>query len=109
MDGYSLLYGRGDPGQATRFASFHRRLLHSMCVFRRATLEAVLGLTAHSRPHDLLVEFARENEPLLSLLPNPLNQQLFLSHLLERLQEVRAWVGECVRKAVLKRRPGMVR
>lgn len=113
VDGYTLLYGRGDPAQATRFAAFHRRLLRTMCVFRRTTVEAVLGLHAHHKPHELLVEFARKNEPLLPLLPNPLYHQLFLSRLTERLQEVRAWVGECARRAaaagVSMRRRGMVK
>ncbi|MPC57468.1 Four-jointed box protein 1 [Portunus trituberculatus] len=100
VDGYSVLYGNGDPTQATRFASFHRKLLRSMCLFRRTTIGAVLGLSAHPKPHELLVEFARDNEPLLYLLPDPLRHQPFLSRLSDRLQEVRAWVAECARKAV---------
>ncbi|XP_063845121.1 four-jointed box protein 1-like isoform X2 [Scylla paramamosain] len=113
VDGYSVLYGNGDPTQATRFASFHQKLLRSMCLFRRTTLGAVLGLAAHPKPHELLVEFARENEPLLYLLPDPLRHQPFLSRLSNRLQEVRAWVGECARKAVtagvgVKRRGSLV-
>nr|XP_027232670.1 extracellular serine/threonine protein kinase four-jointed-like [Penaeus vannamei] len=106
MDAYSLLYGASsDPAQASRFQGFHTRALRSMCLFRRSTMEAVLGLASHPEPHSLLVTFLRENEPLAGQLPDPLANPLFARHFAERVREVHSWMVKCT-EVVQKRSKG---
>ncbi|XP_037772848.1 extracellular serine/threonine protein kinase four-jointed-like [Penaeus monodon] len=106
MDAYSLLYGASsDPAQASRFQGFHTRALRSMCLFRRSTMEAVLGLASHPEPHSLLVTFLRENEPLAGKLPDPLGNPLFVRHFAERVREVHSWMVKCT-EIVQKRSKG---
>nr|XP_053627914.1 extracellular serine/threonine protein kinase four-jointed-like [Cherax quadricarinatus] len=98
MDAYTLLYGAADPAQSSRFHAFHERMLASLCVFRRSTMEAVLGLAQHPQPARLLVGFAKTNEPLFGKLPDPLKNELFVTHFPQRLARVRDWMSKCVDK-----------
>nr|XP_045581769.1 extracellular serine/threonine protein kinase four-jointed-like isoform X1 [Procambarus clarkii] len=96
MDAYTLLYGAADSAQSSRFSAFHTRMLESLCVFRRSTMEAVLGLAHQPQPHTLLVEFAKTHEPLFGKLPDPLSNELFVKHFPQRLGQVRDWMTKCI-------------
>lgn len=98
IDAYTLLYGTADPVQSSRFNHFHRQMLESMCIFRRSTMEAVLGLHRHPEPHAFLVDFARRHEPLFHLLPDPLKNPLFAKYFPVRVGEVYEWMSACADK-----------
>ncbi|XP_064090573.1 uncharacterized protein LOC135204323 [Macrobrachium nipponense] len=98
VDAYTLLYGTADPVQSSRFNHFHRQMLESMCIFRRSTMEAILGLHRHPEPHAFLVDFARRHEPLFHLLPDPLKNPLFAKYFPVRVGEVYQWMSACVDK-----------
>lgn len=99
MDAYSLLYGTADPAQSARFHSFHNQMLKSVCVFRKSTMEAVLGLVNHPQPHNFLMKFVKEHEPLFSKLPDPLDNELFVKYFPQRLGEVHDWMVQCAEKS----------
>ncbi|XP_068218991.1 uncharacterized protein [Palaemon carinicauda] len=98
IDAYALLYGTADPDQSNRFHLFHRQMLESMCIFRRSTMEVILGLHRHQEPHVFLVNFAKRHEPLFHLLPDPLQNPLFVKYFPVRVKEVHDWITSCINK-----------
>lgn len=98
VDAYTLLYGTADPVQSARFSAFHTRMLKSMCVFRRSTMEAILGLAHHPAPQTLLVDFVKLHEPLFGRLPDPLENKLFMKHFPQRLAQVHDWMVKCAER-----------
>lgn len=98
MDAYTLLYSTADPIQSSRFHAFHKQMLESMCIFRRSTMEAVLGLHRHPEPHVVLVDFVKQHEALFHLLPDPLGNPLFVKYFPLRVKEVHDWISKCIDK-----------
>ncbi|KAG7153290.1 extracellular serine/threonine protein kinase four-jointed-like [Homarus americanus] len=96
MDAYTLLYGTADPAQSSRFLTFHTRMLESMCIFRRSTMEAILGLIHHPEPQNLLVEFVKAHEPLFHKLPDPKLNDVFVKYFPQRVAQVHDWMAKCV-------------
>ncbi|KAL4224500.1 hypothetical protein ACF0H5_015201 [Mactra antiquata] len=92
LDAYQLL----EPySPNTRFTTFHKQMLQTMCVFERPFVTALRKLNSQPSPHKRLEKFAVSFEPMLADLPNEKLYDKF-SHLFDkRLAEVISWIQHC--------------
>ncbi|KAK7076755.1 hypothetical protein SK128_000974 [Halocaridina rubra] len=98
IDAYTLLYGSTDSLQSERFLAFHKQMLETICLFRKSTIEAVLGLHTHPEPHMFLVNFVKTQEPLFHILQDPLENSHFVKYFPVRVKEVHDWMNKCIDK-----------
>ena len=94
LDGYSQLYENPDD---VRFIGLHEQLLHTVCIFRKQTIDRLFMLQKSSDPAKLLLRFINDNEPLFRRLPTIHPNSIFVRHFSERLQQVLSWVQRCQR------------
>lgn len=92
LDGYDLLYR---STSASRFTNYHVRILHSICMFSRSTVERLQRLADQARPVQVLIDLANESDPLFAKFSSILDKQLFITYFDKRLNEVLFWVKQC--------------
>ena len=85
---------------SAKYQSFHETMLHSICIFRRRTVEAITKLHHHPNPAELLMQLMNKYEPMAQQVhmdtPGAWNDlpELFR----KRISEVHNWMQECRRK-----------
>ena len=94
LDAYSLLYDNGSDN-GLRFQAFHARMLQTMCIFRKNTVQRLFSLKASPTPDQLLLEFVSQNEPLFAKLPKIHPNSVFREHFSQRINQVWAWIEKC--------------
>lgn len=99
LDAYSLLYAKNHPSQGHRFLDFHRQMLHTMCIFRRKTIERLRHLRNHSSVHNLLLNTIFDEEPLFFELHKSISNTDFDIHFRKRIEEVYRWILRCSKNA----------
>ena len=93
LDAYSLLYD--ETANGSKFQRFHKKMLQTMCVFRKKTIHRLFALKQSMDPAQLLLEFVAMNEPLFEKLPKIHPNSVFREHFSQRINEVWSWIQEC--------------
>ena len=77
--------------------------LHSLCVFRKKTIQAVEALAWNPRPDLELLRAIKKGEPLWVSFGNNtiLHHEMFPTVFKARLENVLKWVEECRRKILV--------
>ena len=93
LDAYMLLYGPSNTGSL--FHEFHRRMLQSICIFRRQTVDRIQWLSEKSSPSHVLESLATDSN--FSYLKIGLTAELDLFHRFFhiRLKEIIDWIRKC--------------
>lgn len=92
LDAYQLL----EPYSSnSRFTTFHRQMLQTMCVFEMPFVQALQKLSQQPSPHMRLQNFAMSFEPLLIGLPKDRHYEKFSELFDKRLAEVVTWIENC--------------
>ena len=103
FDAYELLKPNQDHS-TTRFSTFHRQMLQTMCVFQAHVVRALKKLYQALSPHERLVNFALSLEPLLKYLPKQEEYyKLFTEIFVKRIEDVLNWVNRCQSYSYKKR------
>ncbi|XP_076328830.1 uncharacterized protein LOC143235012 [Tachypleus tridentatus] len=93
LDSYSLLYGGANGiNEESRFISFHKDMLSTMCIFRKSTTNHLFWLYRQQLPYSILLEFIKKFEPLFVRLPSVYLNKEFYRHFHERLREVFSYI-----------------
>ncbi|XP_074660090.1 four-jointed box protein 1-like [Tubulanus polymorphus] len=91
LDAYELI---NQP--RSQFPSFHRRMLRSVCIFRKSTVERLAWLATMDKPVQYLLQYTRRREPLTaSLMPVIDAHEYFHKDFRERIQDVHSWITSC--------------
>ena len=97
LDAYALMYARGaqsDAQSGKRFVRLHDRILQTVCLFRRQTVERVEALAQSQRPDQILLGFVDKGEPLFRKLPKVHADSPFGLNFAHRLDKLVKWVGQ---------------
>ncbi|XP_054709913.1 four-jointed box protein 1-like [Uloborus diversus] len=93
LDSYSLLYG--PAGQDGRFRTFHKQMLNTICLFRRATVDRIKWLHHSHKAGAILMDVIEQFEPLFT----PVEKMEQVSkRLQERIGEVNDHIERCLLK-----------
>ena len=80
-----------------KYNKFHEDTLHTICIFRRTTVEKIKELFTNPDPWNYLKNFVDSYEPLAKdLYPVPTND--FPAYFKERVGNVYRWMQECRQK-----------
>lgn len=91
FDAYDLL-----PTNTSKFATFHTKMLQTLCIFQAPVVRALKKLYKAPSPHDRLVNFALSLEPLLHLMPkDDIHYQRFADIFVHRVKDILNWVSKC--------------
>merc|ERR1719419_1761868 len=94
FDAYELMYKGGPMGE--KFIEFHKKMLQSICIFHRKTVDKIRALSSLDRPYIVLESYASEQEPLYTkLVKNYVEYNLFKTYFHKRLKEVLDWIDSC--------------
>jgi four-jointed box protein 1 len=104
LDAYSLLYDE-TSANGSKFQRFHKKMLQTMCVFRKKTIHRLFALKQSMDPAQLLLEFVAMNEPLFEKLPKIHPNSVFREHFSQRINEVWSWIQECQMQVQYKPSP----
>ena len=93
FDAYELLYMGKELG--TDFINYHKKMLKSICIFRKDLIDKIRSLADNPFPDEVLFQYAWAREPVLSEISKPPQYYLFAKHFRRRLLDVLEWVNEC--------------
>ena len=102
FEGYKYLYSDYTTLKHTDWYWIHEKILRSLCLFKRETIENIKRLANMKAPDEYLMAYVREKEPLYHLLESqhPISdftRRIFEKRFRERLKYVVAWVEYCRR------------
>jgi four-jointed box protein 1 len=95
LDAYTLLYGQNAGITGERFLRYHQRILQSLCIFRRQTVDRVRWLASKSRPDQILLHVVENADPLYRHFTNVSDFELFRRFFRIRLKDILMWVDHC--------------
>jgi len=95
LDGYELMYRGRQTGQ--RFLAFHRRMLRTVCLFRRSTVAQIRWIADQADPARTLLDYASVRDPLFATLDLVPELEVFKTYFRVRLKEVLEWISDCER------------
>ena len=95
LDAYSLLYDNDNTNNGLRFQAFHAKMLQTMCIFRKKTVQRLFSLKSNPHPDQLLLELVSQNEPLFAKLPKIHPNSVFREHFSQRINEAWDWIQKC--------------
>ena len=98
--GYKYLFTTSNLLEYTKWFWVQEQILKSICVFNENTVKNIQRLASMQSPHEYLLAYVREKDPLYHKLEAitelmPLEVSLFRERFHERLKFLMMWINFC--------------